>query len=118
MAAVDPHSARVGLVVLRGSFTVASSRKLVAVIGADIRDHEVVIFDFSDTTYLSHSAATVIDQLLDTAASTQTEIVVTGLKDPVVDTLRALGVLRRLPGGRAVDTMDDARRVAAALLKG
>ena len=118
MADVDPHSARVGLVVLRGRFTVASSRKLVAVIGADIRDHEVVIFDFSDTTYLSHSAAVVIEQLLDTAAATRTEVVMTGLADPVDRNLRALDVLRRLPGDRVVGTMDDARRVAAGLLGG
>ena len=118
MAEVDPHSARVGLVALRGRFTVASSRKLVAVIGADIRDHEVVIFDFSDTTYLSHSAAQVIDQLLDTAAATHTEVVLSGLKDPVAKNVRALDVLGRVHRDRIVDTMDDARRVAAGLLEG
>ena len=118
MAELDPHSARVGLVVLRGSFTVASSRELVSVIGADIRDHEVVIFDFSDTTYLSHTAALVIEQLLDTAAATQTEVVLAGLTGPAATKLRALDVLRRVPGDRIVDTMDDARRVAAGLLEG
>jgi len=118
MAEVDPHSARVGLVVLRGSFTVASSRELVSVIGADIRDHEVVIFDFSDTTYLSHTAALVIEQLLDTAAATQTEVVLAGLTGPAATKLRALDVLRRVPGDRIVGTMDDARRVAAGLLGG
>ena len=118
MAAADPHSARVGLVVLRGRFTVASSRELVAVIGADIRDHEVVIFDFSDTTYLSYSVVVVIEKLLDTAAATHTEVVFTGLTGAATDNLRVLGVLRRVPADRIVDTMDDARRVAAALLKG
>ena len=34
---VDPFSARVGLVALRGSFTVASSNKLIGAISADIR---------------------------------------------------------------------------------
>ena len=118
LATADPMSARVGLVLLRGRFTVASSRKLVAVIGADIRDHEVVIFDFSHTTFLSHSAAMVIEQLLETAANTQTEIVATGLRGPAADSLRALGVLRLIPGERVVGTMDDARRVAAGLLQG
>ncbi len=118
MAQAGPHSARVGLVVLRGRFTAASSPELVSVIGADIRDHEVVIFDFSDTTYLSHSAAVVIERLLDTAAATQTEVVVTGLTDPVANNLRALDVLRRVPRDRIVGTMDDARQVAAGLLEG
>ena len=116
LADVDPHSARVGLVVLRGSFTAASSPELVSVIGADIRDHDVVIFDFSDTTYLSHSAALVIDRLLDTAAAMQTEVVLTGLTGTVAENLRALDVLRRVPEDRMVGTMDDARRVAAGLL--
>ncbi len=43
---VDQFSARVGLVALRGSFTVASSTKLISTISVDIRDHDVVILDF------------------------------------------------------------------------
>lgn len=78
----------------------------------------MVIFDFSDTTYLSHSAAVVIERLLDTAAATQTEVVVSGLTDPAANNLRALDVLRQVPGDRIVGTMDDARRVAAGLLEG
>ena len=53
----DPFSARVGLVALRGNFTVASSVKLINTISVDIRDHEVVIFDFSETVYMDDSAA-------------------------------------------------------------
>ena len=118
MAAVDPHSARVGLVALRGRFTVASSRELATVIGADIRDHEVVIFDFSGATYLDDSAAMVIDQLLDTAEGTQTGIVVAGLSGAVANTLGRFDLLRRVPAGQVVDTMDDARQAAADLLDG
>ena len=118
MAAVDPHSARVGLVALRGRFTVASSRELATVIGADIRDHEVVVFDFSGATYLDDSAAMVIDQLLDTAEATQTGIVVAGLSGSVANTLGRFDLLRRVPAGQVVDTMDDARQAAADLLDG
>ena len=81
MALTDPYSARVGLVVLKGSFTVASSRKLVEVIGEDIKDHEIVIFDFSDTTYLDDSAAMVVERLMNVATEKQTEFVVMGLSD-------------------------------------
>ena len=118
MAAVDPHSARVGLVALRGRFTVASSRELATVIGADIRDHEVVVFDFSGATYLDDSAAMVIDQLLDTAEATRTGIVVAGLSGSVANTLGRFDLLRRVPAGQVVDTMDDARQAAADLLDG
>ena len=64
---VDAFSARVGLVALRGSFTVASANKLISTISVDIRDHEVVILDFSDTVFMDDSAALVVEQLIDTA---------------------------------------------------
>ncbi len=57
MANADPGSARVGLVRLKGRFTVASSRQLVDVIAADIKGHDVVIFDFPGTTYLDDGAS-------------------------------------------------------------
>ena len=116
MAAVDPLSARVGLVALRGSFTVASSQKLVAVISVDIRDHEVVIFDFSGATYLDDSAAMVIEQLIEVATRANTEIIVVGLSGSVGHTLDALHVLRRVPADRVADTLDQARDIAANLL--
>ena len=47
-------------------FTVASSNKLIGTLGADIRDHEVVIIDFTQTAYMDDSAALVIEQLIDT----------------------------------------------------
>ena len=115
---IDPYAARVGMVALRGSFTVASSHKLVGVISADVKDHEVVIFDFSGATYLDDSAAMLIDQLLEGAAQEHTECIVMGLSGSAEDTLRTLGVLRRLPAGRVVETQEQARQVARGLLAG
>ena len=117
MANVDPLSARVGLVALRGSFTVASSHKLVAVISADIRDHEVVIFDFSGATHLDDSAAIVIEQLIDVATKAKTEIIVMGLSGSVGDTLDTLNILRRVPADRIVSTLNESREIAAGLLE-
>ena len=112
----DPFSARVGLLALRGSFTVASSHKLVGAISADIQDHELVIFDFSEATYLDDSAAMVIKQLIDVAREERTELVVMGVSDAVGPTLQALSVFRRVPRKQIVSTLDEARRVAAGLL--
>ena len=114
----DPYTARVGLVALRGSFTVASSHKLVEGIGKDIKDHEVVIFDFSDAIYLDDSAAMVILRLLDIAVQERTEVVVMGLSGAVAETLRALDILRSVPAPRLVETLDEARQVAGELLNG
>ena len=117
MALTDPYSARVGLVALKGSFTVASSRKLVEVIGEDIKDHEIVIFDFSDTTYLDDSAAMVVERLMNVATEKQTEFVVIGLSETIAHTLRTLNILQQVPASQVVGTLDEARRVAYNFLE-
>ena len=113
----DPYAARVGLVALRGSFTVASSHKLVGVIGEDIKDHEVVIFDFSDATYIDDSAAMVMEQLMEVAAEAQTGVIVMGLSGSVANTLQELNILKNVPEEQIVDTLDEARPVAMELLR-
>ena len=113
---MDEFSARVGLVALKGSFTVASSSKLIDTIGGDIRDHEVVILDFSDTVYVDDSAALVVEQLIETAESQETHCIVMGLSGVPAHHLRALDVLKRVPGDQVVETWDDARETAARLL--
>ena len=112
----DPFEARVGMVALRGSFTVASSRKLVWTISLDIKDHEVVIFDFSGATYIDDSAAMVIKKLIDVATDEETETIVIGLSGDVAHTLRALDVLRDVPPERIVETLDEARETAKNIL--
>ena len=113
----DPHAARVGMVVLKGTLSVASSHKLVSVIGLDIKEHEVVIFDFSDTVYIDDSAAMVIGQLLELAGGSETECIVMGLGGEVAATLHSLDILGELPAGRIVGTLDEARRVAREALE-
>ena len=113
---VDAFSARVGLVALRGSFTVASSNKLINTIGVDIRDHEVVILDFSDSVYIDDSAALVVEQMIDSAAAQDTECIVVGLSGAPAETLQALNVLDSVPEGQIVANLDEAREVARGLL--
>ena len=114
----DPYSARVGLVALKGSFTVASSHKLVSVIGADIKDHEVTIFDFSGATHVDDSAAMVIEQLIDIAGRQETEVIVMGATGRVAESLHTLDVLQHVPDGHEVETLDEARELARSLLHG
>jgi SulP family sulfate permease len=115
---VDPFSARVGLVALRGSFTVASSNKLIGAISADIRDHEVVILDFSSTVYIDDSAALVVEQLIDVAIDEDTECIIMGLEDPSARTLNALNVLRRVPDDHFAADLDECRETARRILAG
>ena len=115
---MDAFSARVGLVALRGSFTVASSNKLINTISADVRDHEVVILDFTDTVYMDDSAALVVEQLIDTAKEEDTECIVVGLAGPPARTLQALNVLQHVPADRIIGTRDEARETARRILDG
>ena len=112
----DPFAARVGLVQLKGRFTVASSHKLIAVIGADLKDHEVVIFDFSGASHLDDSAAMVIDRLLHIDREERTEVIMMGLSSAVAHILHALGVLQRIPGDRLAETLEEARETSGQLL--
>ncbi len=113
---LDPFSARVGLVSLRGTFTVASSRKLITTVGLDIREHEVVILDFSKTVYMDDSAALVVERLVNTAQAEGTGCIVMGLEGLPATSLQALDVLREVPEDHFVETMDEAKEVALRLL--
>ena len=110
------YDARVGLVALPGHFSVASARELARSVGADIKDHEVVIFDFSDVTYMDDSAALVIEDL---AAVSQTEAkgcVVVGLSGAAEEALRMFGIHDRIPSEHFVPDLEAAKKLAWELV--
>ena len=112
----DAFSARVGLVALRGNFTVASASKLISAISTDVREHEVVILDFSDTLYMDDSAALVIEQLIEGALADDTGCIVMALEGRPAITLTALNVLSQIPEDQIVKTLDEARVTAIRML--
>ena len=114
--APDAYEARIGLLAFRGSFTVSSSRKLIRLIGDELRDHEVVIFDLSGATHIDDSAANLLALLIDRAKQAGTDAVMCGVTDRIRGPLYAFGVLDRIPGDRIVETEDEARRLAGSLL--
>ena len=115
-AEIAPYSARTGIVKLRGSFTVASSSKLIRTIGDDIVGHHVVILDFSETDYIDDSAALVIERLIDTAAAEGVRCIVVALDGAPAATLESLNVLRRIPAEHRVASLDEAREATRRLL--
>ena len=116
-AEADAFSARVGLVALRGTFSVASSSELISTISVDIRDHEVVILDFTDTVYVDDSAALVVESMIETAIAEDTDCIVMGLAGMPAVTLDALNVLQHVPADRFVADLDEARETAERLLE-
>ena len=80
----------------------------------DIRDHEVVILDFSDTVYVDDSAALVVEQMIDSAIAEDTECIIMGLTGPPA----AAGAqcLHRVPAAHFVKSLDEAKEIAQRLL--
>ena len=112
----DPFAARCGLLSLRGSFTAASSTRLFKTINHDMAEHEVVIFDFTDTLHVDDSAALTIGQLADTARDADTQCIVMGMAGMAGTSLHALNVLREIPEDHFVESLDEAKVIARRLL--
>ena len=113
---MDMFGASVGLVALRGSFTVSSSSSLITTIGEDIAEHEIVILDFSDTVYIDDSAVLVVEQMIDVAATEDTQCILVGLGGVPETALKALNAIDQVPEHNIVDTLDDAKVVALEML--
>ena len=118
LADVDPYRLPVGLVRLKGRFTVGSANELTRAIAADIEDHDILILDFSETTGVDDSAALAIEELVEGALEEGTACIVMGLGGEVAKVLHSLLVFRRVPTGHFVDGPDEAKRLAGRLLGG
>ena len=116
LAEIDIYQARVGLLGMQGGFTAASANEMVRVVSADIQEHEVVIFDFSDTVYMDDSAALVMGQLVDAATEESTECIVMNLTGTVADILYSFNAFMALSEDRFVPTMEEARILAKDIL--
>ena len=112
----DMFQARAGLLAFRGHFSVASANELVRVVSADIHEHEVVIFDFSDTTHMDDSAALIMEQLISSAGDEDTECIVMNLTGSVAGSLNSFNVFREIPQDRFVDNLDEARDLVRSIL--
>ena len=117
-AAADPFRARVGLLSLRGRYSIASAREIVRVISPDLADHEVVIFDFSETEAMDDSAAMAMEELINGSVLGQDKgCIVAGLSGDLKGALTALGIFDRLPEESFAADLDVAKRAAAQLLR-
>ena len=112
----DMFQARAGLLAFRGHFSVASANELVRVVSADIQEHEVVIFDFSDTSYMDDSAALIMEQLISSAGDENTECIVMNLSGSVANSLNSFNVFKDIPKDRFVNSLDEARELSRSIL--
>ena len=113
---MDIYAAHVGLIALRGSFTVWSSNRLVRTLGEDIALHDVLILDFSKTEYIDDSAALVVERMLEIAREEDTQIIVAGLAGTPEKALRALTAIDDMPYDKIVTNVERAKPVALSIL--
>jgi SulP family sulfate permease len=108
---------QIGIIALRGHFSYASARELVQRIGSATSGHEAMVFDFTGAAHVDTSAALAIGELIETAEAETRGCFVDGLSGTAEETLRALGVLDKIPTERIVQTRLEAIKQAANLIK-
>ncbi len=113
----DSFTARTGLVRMSGRFTVASAAKLKQVITEDIREHEVVIFDFSKTSFMDDSALMVIRHLVASSHEQNKPCIVMGLSGRIRRLLHSVDALQGIDESSYVNTLAEARQAADAYLR-
>ena len=114
----DPFRARVGLLSLRGSYSIASARDIVRVISPDLVEHEIVIFDFSETTGMDDSAAMAVEDLINSIVRDQDKVcIVSGLSEQLEQNLSSLGIFDNVPNEDFAKDMEEAKSIAARTLK-
>ena len=80
------------------------------IIGNDIRERDLEIFDLSNLTHMDDSAAYLIALLFDRTRQSRIEIMFVGIPDKVREVVHAFDVLQRVPTERVVDTHELAKR--------
>ena len=114
---IDPYSTRTGLICLNGIISIASKTKLVNSTAEDIKDHEVIIFDFTATQFIDDDIALVIEQLTEVAAQDNISIIMCGFSESIFKTMIALNVLNLVPDDHIVDSLEDAKQLARQIIK-
>ena len=113
----DPFQARTGLVVFPDRVTVASSRELSRILRIDIGGHQYSIFDMSRTVFMDESAAAMMGDLVGVAMARRSRtIVIAGMNQSVLATVRSMGVLDRVPPENLAADVEEAKRFIRPLL--
>ena len=115
---LDPFSARVGLLSLRGHYSIASARQIVRALSPDMSGHQAVIFDFTDAVSMDSSAAMAIEELVENAVIGEGKgCIMIGVAGEVKETFDSLAILESVPEENFVEDMDAAKALARRLLE-
>lgn len=105
---------RVAITLLRGSFSYASARELARRDTQPAAPGDVVIYDFSHSTYVNESVALTVCELIDLAQKRNRQVIVSGLHGYALKALDRVGALDRVPDAYRFDQRKAAIESAVA----
>lgn len=113
----DEFAARAGMVKFPEEVTVESAREVSRILRTDIRGHQVVIFDLSETLRVDDSAAIIISELVGLATRRLPhQVIVCGLAGEVEKSMNNHGQWDRLTRDNFVPDLDAAKKRARDIL--
>ena len=112
----DPFQARTGIISLNGVISIASKTMLIKSAGQEIQDHEIIIFDFSATKHIDQDIVLVIEQFTEVADENEITIIMSGLPESIHNNMKALRVLDLVKSENIVETLLEAKHLAAKKL--
>ncbi len=115
----DEFSARAGMVKFPEEVTEESAREVSRVLRTDIRGHQMVIFDLSETLRVDDSAAIIISELVGLATRRLPyKVIVCGLSGEVEKSMNNHGQWDRLTRDNFVADLGAAKKRARDILLG
>ena len=112
----DPFAARTGILSMVGAITIAAKSKLVTDAAEDLKDHNIVIFDFTNTKFIDDDIALLIEQFTQLAEENGIHIIVCGLSESIRTKLNSFNALENVPTDRIVNSVADAEQVSREIL--
>jgi len=105
---------RVAVTLLRGSFSYASARELARRDTQPAAPGNVVIYDFSHSTYIDESVALTVRELIDLTQKRNRQVIVAGLHGYALKALDRVGALDQVPRAYRFDQRKAAIESAVA----
>ena len=112
-ALLKQAGSRVLVTMLHGSFSYASARELARRDRQAMSDHQVVIYDLSQTGYIDPSAALAIDEMIELSQRHGRHVIVASIPPQARRALDGMGVLDRVAESQQFD--DRLRAIEAAV---
>ena len=102
----DPLESQVGLVVMPDWVSVSSAREMARILGGDLRQSRITIFDFRRVAYMDDTAAALTGQVI-----ADRQVVIAGLHGSAAEAMAAFG---NLAADSIVANVDEAKaRIAS-----